>query len=205
MYRQEILAYEAGLRELHLPMVFNGGPASIFCSFPLATQTNLGYLFMIEWFVDFFIGVVIWACLDPANPFISPTSAPFAVGLAYAAMIWGFADITISTNLARDLGCRIVAAIFYGGEAFSYHNYSWISILVNLPATFCATAYYEFLMRDSLQKLGHGMAVHEDGDDGLRRHVTNQGIVRQRNPPALEVGYANAVGVEAGGKEDSSF
>jgi len=34
-------------------------------------------------------------------------------------MIWGFADITISTNLARDLGTRIVAAIFYGGEVRS--------------------------------------------------------------------------------------
>lgn len=31
-------------------------------------------------------------------------------------MIMAFADITISTNLARDLGTRIVAAIFYGGE-----------------------------------------------------------------------------------------
>ena len=29
--------------------------------------------------------------------------------------IWAYADITISTNLARDLGTRIVAAIFYGG------------------------------------------------------------------------------------------
>ena len=36
--------------------------------------------------------------------------------MAYATMVWGFADITISTNLARDLGTRIVAAIFYGGE-----------------------------------------------------------------------------------------
>lgn len=60
-------------------------------------------------------GIIIWAALDPANPFIAPASAPFVIGLAYAAMIWGFADITISTNLARDLGTRIVAAIFYGG------------------------------------------------------------------------------------------
>lgn len=53
-------------------------------------------------------------------------------------MVWAFADITISTNLARDLGPRIVAAIFYGGEAFSYMNYSWIAILVNIPATLFA-------------------------------------------------------------------
>lgn len=32
-----------------------GGPGSILCSFPAATQTNYGYLFLIEWFVDSFI------------------------------------------------------------------------------------------------------------------------------------------------------
>lgn len=93
--------------------------------------------------------------------------------MAYANMVWGFAGVSISTNLARDLGTRIVAAIFYGREAFSYYNYSWIAILVNIPATIFATAYYEFLMRDSLVKIGKGHAVHEDGDEGLRRHITN--------------------------------
>ena len=123
--------------------------------------------------MDSYIGVVIWACLDPANPFVGPTGAPFAIGLAYATMVWGFADITISTNLARDLGTRIVAAIFFGGEAFSYVNYSWIAILVNVPATLFATGYYEFLMRDSLSQIGKGHAVHEDGDEGLKRHISN--------------------------------
>ena len=88
-------------------------------------------------------------------------------------MVWGFAGISISTNLARDLGTRIVAAIFFGGEVFSYHHYSWIAILVNVPATVFATAYYELLMRDSLVKIAKGHAVHEGGEEGLRRHITN--------------------------------
>ena len=87
-------------------------------------------------------------------------------------MVWGFADVAISTNLARDLGTRIVAAIFFGSEAFTYLNYSWIAILVNIPATLFATGYYEFLMRDSLSKIGKGHAVHEDGEEGLHRHIT---------------------------------
>ena len=87
-------------------------------------------------------------------------------------MVWGFADNAISTNLARDLGTRIVAAIFFGSEAFTYLNYSWIAILVNVPATLFATGYYEFLMRDSLSKIGKGHAVHEDGEEGLHRHIT---------------------------------
>ena len=89
-------------------------------------------------------------------------------------MVWGFAANTLSTNLARDLGTRIVAAIFWGGEIFSYDNgYSWISILVNVPATIFATGYYEFLMRDSLQKIQAGHAEHEEGEEGLHRHLTN--------------------------------
>lgn len=92
-------------------------------------------------------------------------------------MVWGFANITISTNLARDLGTRIVAAIWFGGEAFSYKNYSWIAILVNVPATFFATAYYEFLLRDSLKKIGGGHAVHAEGEEGLQRHLTRTGAV----------------------------
>lgn len=49
------------------PLVANGGPASILCSFPNADQTNLGYVVMIEFFVDSFIAIIIWACIDPAN------------------------------------------------------------------------------------------------------------------------------------------
>ena len=52
-------------------------------------------------------------------------------------------------------------------------NYSWIAILVNVPATLFATGYYEFLMRDSLSSIGKGHAVHEHGEEGLQRHITN--------------------------------
>lgn len=180
MYWEQLSAFAEASKAAGEGLVYNGGPASVLCSFPGATQNNLGYLFFIEFFVDSYIGIVIWAALDPANPFISPSSAPFVIGMAYAVMVWGFADITISTNLARDLGTRIVAAIFYGGEAFSYKSYSWISILVNVPATLFATGYYEFLMRDSLQKIGKGHAVHEAGEDGLALHLTKSGIPMER-------------------------
>jgi glycerol uptake facilitator-like aquaporin len=175
LYWPEISAYkEANLAE-HGTAVFNGGAASILCSFPNPQQTNLGYLFMLEFCVDSFIGIVVWACLDPANPFVSSTSAPYTIGLAYANIIWGFAANTISTNLARDLGTRIVAAIFFGSEAFSYMIYSWIAILVNVPATIFGTAYYEFLMRDSLLNIAKGQGQHEGGTEGLHRHFNRAG------------------------------
>lgn len=94
-------------------------------------------------------------------------------------MVWGFADVTIATNLARDLGTRIVAAIFYGREAFTYMTYAPIAILVNIPATLFATAYYEFLMRDSFLIIGKGHAVHADGESGLMRHISKTGRIPQ--------------------------
>lgn len=110
-------------------------------------------------------------------------------------MVWGFAANTISTNLARDLGTRIVAAIFFGHEAFTFDNgYCWISILVNVPATIFATGYYEFLMRDSLQKIHQGHAEHENGEEGLVRHLTKVGSLN--DPSDMERGYTAALGDE---------
>jgi len=54
-------------------------------------------------------------------------------------------------------------------------------------------------MRDSLQKIGKGHAVHEDGDDGLALHLTKTGIpTRATDTQYMERGYANA----ADGKRD---
>jgi len=184
-YHVQIKEFEAATRAAGLPMVSSSGPASLLCTFPQPNQNNLGYLFLIEFFVDSFIGVVIWAVLDPANPFVAPASAPFVIGFAYGNMVWSFADISIATNLARDLGTRLVALIFYGGDAFSYKHYAWIGILVNVPATMFATLFYEVVMRDSLQKIGKGHAVHEDGEEGLQRHLTNTGAMEQGTTNAL--------------------
>jgi glycerol uptake facilitator-like aquaporin len=178
-----------------------GCPGSVLVSFPGPTETNYGYLFMIEFFVDSFIvstfqlpvwaivyhvtlaltldqGIVIWAVLDPANPFVSPSAAPFIIGMAYANMIWGFANLTISTNLARDLGTRFVAAIFYGGST-AFTKYAAISILVNIPATLFATLVYEIIQRDSFLAVAKGHAEHEDGGDGLVRHLTKTGTLSE--------------------------
>lgn len=100
---------------------------------------------------------MIWSVLDPANPFVAPQTAPFVIGLAYANMVWGFADVTISTNTARDLGTRIVAAIFFGGDAFN--RYAAIAILANIPATIFATVVYELILRDSFAIIAKGHNV----------------------------------------------
>jgi glycerol uptake facilitator-like aquaporin len=54
-YHEQIAAYSAATVAAGEGNVFNGGAASILCSFPGATQNNLGYLFLIEFFVDSYI------------------------------------------------------------------------------------------------------------------------------------------------------
>lgn len=58
-------------------------------------------------------------------------------------------------------------------------NYSPIGILVNIPATLFATAYYEFLMRDSFLNIGRGHAVHKEGENGLMRHISKTGRIHE--------------------------
>ncbi|ORY84473.1 aquaporin-like protein [Protomyces lactucae-debilis] len=143
----------------------------ILCAYPLPDQT-IGYLFLVEFFVDAFLGMVIWSVLDPANPFIAPASAPWAIGLAYTAMVIGFASITISTNLARDLGTRMVAAAFLSTDAFTYKSYSWIGILVNVPATLFSVAYYEFVMKDTMTHIAEGHLSHPDEHEAKHYNET---------------------------------
>lgn len=93
-------------------------------------------------------------------------------------MGWGFGDNTISTNAARDLGPRLVAAIFFGPEAFTYgRGYAAIAVLVNIPAILCAVAYYECVVRDSLRQIEQGHTVHVRGEVGLARHLTTVGAL----------------------------
>lgn len=74
--------------------------------------------------------------------------------------------------MARDLGTRIVAAIFFGGDAFTYHSYSWISLLVTIPASVCATWFYEFVFKDNVIQIAQGHAAHVEGDEGFARHFS---------------------------------
>lgn len=78
MYWPEIQAANEQFLAAGKPLVANGAPASILCSFPNPNQTNLGWVFMTEFFVDSFIGIIIWSCLDPANvgPFLHRSSQP---------------------------------------------------------------------------------------------------------------------------------
>jgi hypothetical protein len=55
-YHPQLTALAAATRAKGLPLNSLGGPGSILCSFPAPTETNYGYLFFVEFFVDSFIG-----------------------------------------------------------------------------------------------------------------------------------------------------
>ncbi len=58
-YHPQLTALAAELRAKGVSPNSLGGPGSVLCSFPSPTETNYGYLFMIEFFVDSYIGYVI--------------------------------------------------------------------------------------------------------------------------------------------------
>lgn len=82
MYHQQLSEFEISLREAgHTgSMVFNGGPASVLCSIPNTNQTNLGYLFFIEFFVDAYIVSCFFFLFPPFSfsfsSFLSSTNPP---------------------------------------------------------------------------------------------------------------------------------
>lgn len=80
MYHQQLSEFETSLRAAgHVgSMVFNGGPASVLCSIPNENQTNLGYLFLIEFFVDAYIVsfFLSFPSLLFSSPSLSSTNPP---------------------------------------------------------------------------------------------------------------------------------
>lgn len=50
-------------------------------------------------------------------------------------------------------------------------------MFINIPATIFATCFYELVFKDSLDKIALGHAEHEDGTDGLARHLSKMGLI----------------------------
>ncbi|KAH9960826.1 aquaporin-like protein [Russula dissimulans] len=128
------------------------GPAGIFALYA-NPAAPLGQVLLNEFVSDFFIGIVISACLDPTNFFTPPVAAPWIIGLTYGTAIWGFASNGLAANTARDLGGRLVAIAVWGTRA-SGGRYAAIAALTNIPATVAAYAFYELIFKDSNRVIG---------------------------------------------------
>jgi len=122
---------------------------------------SLGRAFLNEFVTDVFIGLVIWATVDPTNVFVPPSSAPFVVALAYAVAIWGFGTAGLATNTARDLGARFLVMTVWGIEAAG-GRFAAIAALTNIPATIFAAGLYEIFLADSDKALPRASLEHAD-------------------------------------------
>ena len=74
---------------------------------------------------------------------------------------------------------------------------------MNIPATIFATAVYELLLRDSIAIIGKGHNTHEDGEDGLMRHLSRTGTIEQGVSNTLRGQGSNGYASGNGHKHDS--
>lgn len=62
---------------------------------------------------------------------------------------------------------------------------------MNIPATIFATAVYELILRDNFAIIASGHNIHEDGEEGLTRHLTKVGTLDAGASHASGNDYAN--------------
>ncbi|KAJ6488438.1 aquaporin-like protein [Mycena vulgaris] len=123
------------------------GPGGIF-ALSLPTGSNMGRAFVNEFVVDFMLGTVIFAALDPTNTLIPPAVGPMIISLAYAVAIWSFSANGLAANAARDVGGRLVALTVWGMPAAG-GSYAALAALTNIPATLLSCVVYELMLSDS--------------------------------------------------------
>ncbi|KAF8528335.1 aquaporin-like protein [Hysterangium stoloniferum] len=174
-------------------------PNGIAGIFALYTQegANLRDAFMNEFFVDFFLALVIWGCMDPTNFFVPPAVGPFIIGLAYATVIWDFAPGALAANTARDVGARLMAITIWGTKA-NGGAYAAIAALTNIPATLLATLVYELVFTDSSrvlpraqQEFLNGHKAHLD-HKSLEEHLKASTVARSSHGSTEKAEFQNA-------------
>jgi len=160
------------------------GVAGIFAFYANPTAP-LGEVFLNEFVSDFFIGIVISACLDPTNFFTSPVATPWIIGLTYGTAIWGFASNGLAANTARDVGGRLAAICIWGTKATG-GRYAAIAALTNIAATVAAYASYEFIFKDSSRVLTNISKEHYDSKH--RRYRFDNVTIRYESGSDAEKG-----------------
>jgi len=172
------------------------GPAGIFGLYPNPGKP-LGIIFFNEFVIDFVLAFVIWSCLDPTNFFAPPAAAPWIIGFAYGAAIWGFAPANMAANSARDVGSRLMVLTIWGKQA-SGGAYAAIAALTNIPATILAVVVYEFFMVDSSRVLppaqrdflsGHKAHIDRKTDSNPANYYSNDKYI-QENGSSTDDGKA---------------
>ncbi|KAI0039656.1 aquaporin-like protein [Auriscalpium vulgare] len=169
------------------------GPAGIFALY--APSPTLGLIFINEFVVDFFIGMVIFTCMDPTNFLAPPVMGPWLVGFAYAVAIWSYSPVGLAANAARDVGGRLAALTIWGSAA-SGGSYAAIAALTNIPATLLAYVVYQVIFTDSSRVITNAQKEFRAGHLAHMEHrhsVSSRSHLMQPNSPDLEKGTEQRV------------
>ncbi|KAI5477887.1 hypothetical protein MNV49_005780 [Pseudohyphozyma bogoriensis] len=135
------------------------GPAGVLALFAGVGQ-ELKWVFLNEFICNVILSILVFSVLDPSNVFISFSSAPVVIGIAYTALICAFAPDSLALNTARDLGGRIAcAAAGYGSQCFP-RDYTALACLTNILATQVGALIQICLISDSARPI-HNMPPDE--------------------------------------------
>lgn len=124
------------------------GTAGLFGTFPLDYVTDV-VAFFTEFLATIFLVLTVFAATDRNNGPSSPGLVPVAVFFAMVGItaVMG-AQTSFAMNPARDLGPRMMSAIFYGREVFTYrHNYwIWGPIIADFTGALAGATLYDVLI-----------------------------------------------------------
>ncbi|KAM5543171.1 hypothetical protein V8D89_003045 [Ganoderma adspersum] len=175
---KETMATLAAAGKLDAVMFTPSGPAGIFAPY-VAPGANLGRVFLNEFVCCFIIGLVVWACIDPTSFSSTPTTAPWIISFTYGVIIWGFVNVGIATNTARDVGARLMVLTIWGLPAGG-GSYAAIAALTNIPATLLGVCVQEYLLSDSSRVITPSHADFINGHLAHEEH--SQGKVVDQSP-----------------------
>jgi len=163
-YARAIHEFEGGVRTVP-------GTAGLFATFPLDYVSNATSFFN-EFLATALLLIIISSVTDKRN-------GPPPAGLVPLAIFFAFVGITASfgmqtsfaINPARDFGPRLVTAIFYGRNVWSFRHQYWIwaPILGPFCGAVAGVGVYDLLVftgPESRINCVVGQSQHTNGDNG---------------------------------------
>lgn len=141
LYHRAIVIFENG--QLTTP-----GTSGLFTTFPL------DYVSSVSCFFNEFVGtailvLVVFAVTDTRKESLPLAALPFVLFLTVTGIGASLGmQTSYAINPARDFGPRLMTAIFYGSEVFTFRSHYWIwaPILAPMAGSVIGATIYEILL-----------------------------------------------------------
>ncbi|KAG8987138.1 hypothetical protein FRB90_003567 [Tulasnella sp. 427] len=124
------------------------GTAGLFGTFPLDYVPDV-VAFFNEFLATIFLVLTIFAATDRNNAPTSPAIVALAIFFAMVGITTVIgAQTSFAMNPARDLGPRMMSAMFYGRQVFTYRRNYWIwgPIIADFTGALAGATLYDLLI-----------------------------------------------------------